>query len=202
MLNSGMFTSAFDGLDLETLSWIQVSRACAEEFLGHKRGEAPEGEIPGDIGDSFGYRLKTLTIVAGFSGYFYPTEPLSIQYCLGFYFGQSDKPGNPLGTTEGFEFLANKKLVFWSGRFGAPKEQVGMESQNLGMHCQPYRIGDRNSFTDVGKQIMEDFFRNIPKIVSIQGLRESEQDSLAFLLRRVQEDYLAGTLEPRDIFYT
>lgn len=207
MSNPRRFTSAFDGLDLKTLRWEQIGRTCAKEFFGYKpEDNLPEDlfkdRIPADIGDAFSYQFKTPAMVADFSRDFYNTRPLSAEHRLGFYFGQSNKPEHPLGAVEGFEFLAEAKLVFWSGRFGAPKEEICMESQSSEMYQQPEEFGERNTFTDVGRQIMEDLLASVPRILSVQGLRGSEQDSLAFLLRRVEQEYRAGTLEPRSPFYT
>jgi len=207
MSNARTFTSAFDGLDLKTLRWEQTRRQCVNEFFGYKPGDAlPEehfkDRIPADIGDAFGYQIKTLVMATNFSRQFYNTQPLSVEHCLGFYFGQISNPEHPLGTAQGFEYLSKQKLVFWSGRFGAPNQQIDMESQNLKMHHQPESFGGRNTFTEVGRQVMEDLLANAPRILSVEGLRDAEKSSLAFLLGRVEQEYRAGTLEPKDFFYT
>lgn len=198
------------------LQWQETKRHGPKEFFGHKPDDVLDPEyfieadgsprIPVGIGEAFCYTINVPRLVIRFSQSYYNCVPLATQQALSFAFGQREKPAegydNTLGHVEGFEYLREAFMIFYRGRFGAPKTEVSMESQNIGMHTDPDNRYEDNTFSETGRRVMETILSHKDKISKFPGIKEPDLRELIEFLGLIEGSYRVGTLIPRDVFYT
>jgi hypothetical protein len=199
-----VFSKAF-GNEHGKIGWVETSRHGPKEFFGKKpdeelNSEYFSGRIPPGIGESFNYKLKACGIEAYFGQTYYNCMPLATQQHLLFQFGKKRNPhgeyDSPFAGEPGFESLTQAKMAFYRGRFGIPKTEINMESQNLGIRLHG-GWSERNSFTENGNEMMVDLISQKRNILKIAGIRDDEHGELETFLDLIGKMYKEGSLEPR-----
>ncbi|MCB9359180.1 hypothetical protein H6503_04575 [Candidatus Woesearchaeota archaeon] len=212
-----IFSFVFDESKVDPYRWVENKRHGPMEFFGKKPGDKldpkkftePDGSprIPPDIGDAFNYSADCQMVTMNFGQYYYNCSPLSVYQYLKINFGSQRNPenrdyDNPLANAQGFEYLTAAFIFFYRGQHGTPLTEIGMESQNLGMHQEGESTYGDNVFTDRGNNILIDLISQKANILRINGLADADHKDLEVFLDLIKNKYDAQELVPRTPFYT